>query len=366
MIPLVAPMITQSDQDYLRDRISDDLLSSDREVRLFEERFSSRLGVAGAVAVNSGTSALQLALLALGAVGGAEVVFPSYTCVALLNACHACGAVPVLVDNGFDVSRARFHLDLAEARSKISARTRAIIVPHMFGTVAEIGPYLGDVPVVEDFTLSLGALAVGGRTAGSLGTIGVCSLHESKMISCGRGGIVVSDDEVLLARVRRLADYDGLAPSWRLESTERTEGRYEPAYSFGMTSMQAALGNSQLSQFDLFLERRLALATRYTNRFELAGIDCPEVPGDGSNVFFRYLIAAPGRVERTLRSLSERGIEGGRGVYPPLHMLLGLGGDGFPGAARCAATLLSVPVHPSITDDEADYVAESFVQATER
>ncbi|MGO9903238.1 MAG: DegT/DnrJ/EryC1/StrS family aminotransferase [Solirubrobacteraceae bacterium] len=362
MIPLVRATVTEKDRSYLTQRLAAGLLEDDGEVRRFEEAFAQRVHAQGAVAVNSGTSALQLVLLALGVTPGDEVLIPSYTCVALLNAVAACGAAAVLVDNEYDVASARFHMSAADARRCMTSRTRAIIVSHMFGTVLDVDDFDVGLPVVEDFTLSLGALS-NGRPSGSLGTVGVCSSHQSKMLSTGRGGVVVADDEALLDRVRDLSDYEQALPTWRYEKLDGLRGQFAPAFSFGMAPMQAALGISQLGQLDDFIQRRVQLARRYTDRFRAAGLVCPEVEPDHSNVFFRYMLEVDHPVSAVLDTLRNAGIEGGRGVYPPLHVLLNLSDDGFPGACRCVSRLLSVPVHPSLSDDESEYVIDQVLAA---
>jgi perosamine synthetase len=361
VIPLVAPCITEEDRRYLTSRIAGDLLENDNEVARFENAFATNVGRAGGVAVNSGTSALQLALHAVGVRPSDEVVIPSYTCVALLNAVNHCGATAVFVDNEHDVRRAHYAVDPDATRRALTARTRAVIVSHMFGSIAHMDADLG-VPIIEDFTLSLGAVA-GGRPCGTFGEIGVCSLHESKMISTGRGGILVADDPVVLDEARRLADYDAAVPLWRFEQSASLAGQFTPAFSFAMTATQAALGMSQLSQLGSFIDRRLSLAARYTARFREAGIECPDVPDDRSNVFFRYLIQVSKPVRDVLSELRTAGIEAGRGVFPPLHVLVARADSDFPGASWCVDNLISVPVHPSLTDDQADYIAAAVISA---
>lgn len=359
MIRLVQPCITSSDLDYLQQRLRDGLLEDDCEVERFEQAFAAYVGVQQGLAVNSGTSALHIALHALGVGPGDEVILPSYTCVALLHAVHACGATPVLADNTLDVQKAHFTLRPEAIQDKLTSRTRAILVSHMFGTVMPLREADFGIPVLEDFTLSLGA-EIAGKRAGSFGNIAICSLHESKMISCGQGGIVVSDDAELMERARRFATYDAPMETWRTTAPDQLRGLYESAMSYRMGSQQAALGISQLRQLDGFIVRRQQLARRYTEAFEAAGIPCPTVPEDRSNVFFRYLIQVRPSVTAQIERLRATHIQAGRGVYPPLHYLLDLPDTDFPGATGCVNTLLSVPIHPSLTDADAAYILASL------
>jgi perosamine synthetase len=313
VIPLVAPCITGHDRGYIRQRLGNGLLDSEAEVRRFEEEFAEYVGCAGAVAVCSGTVALELALQVLD-VGVVSV--PTYSCVALRNASRRHAVT--YVDSRFDVKEAR-----------LTQLAQSTIVTHMFGRMTATD----FAPLIDDYTLSLGC-----ATPYGLSKIGVCSTHESKMISTGRGGVVFSNDEGLL---------------------EEVHGRAYHERGVGMSAMQAALGVSQLQQLDAFIERRRTLAHVYSERFIAAGIECPD-PECGS-VFFRYLIAVDDP-ETKVFDLLAYGIEAGRGVYPPLHQLAGIPDDRFPGATECVNRLLSVPCHPSITDDQAAYISQAVVE----
>jgi len=308
------------------------------------------------VAVSSGTAALHLALMALGIGPGDEVIIPSYTCVALAHAVHLCGATPVLADNQCSLQDYRFTPDEDQVRRARTKDSKAVIISHAFGSVADF-PWNGgcDLPVIEDFTLSLGARS-SGRAAGSLGTIGVASLNSAKMISAGQGGIVVSRDARLLERVRELCSFESRVVSWRQLAESELRGAYTRAVNYQMSGLQAALGLSQWRQLPKFIAQRLRLARRYTRALRRIGVQCPEVPRDGSNVFYRYMVSVPGRVTELIARLAERGIELGRGVYPPLHVLLGLPSACFPGARSCVEQLISVPLYPSLKSEEADYL----------
>ncbi len=349
VIPLVRATITQADRRHLRSFVTRRLgAAGDREIEVLEQEVTASLGVAGAVAVSSGTAALHLALMALGIGREAEVIMPSYTCVALLHAVHLCGARPVLIDNECCVRDCRFAPSAEQVRQRLTRSTKAVILPHMFGGLAKIPTDLG-VPVIEDFTLSLGA-RMNGRMAGSWGAIAIASLSESKMISAGQGGIVVSRDKHLVERVRELGASDRRIVSWRQMAPNQLRGAYAPAVNYQMSGLQAALGLSQWTQLPEFIERRIVLARRYTQAFQQWGMLCPDVPTDGSNVFYRYMIPVPGDVPELIARLAAKGIELGRGVFPPLHVLLGLPDKNFPGAMQCVNSLISVPLYPALRE----------------
>ncbi len=339
MIPLVAPCITRQDEQHLAACAYDGRAFDERTVREFEEAFAECVGARWAVAVNSGASALQLAIdvrhdiregRELGQYDSGLYEVPTLTCSALANAVSALGKKPALRDCAFDV------------RSAQMTQFGGWVTVHAFGRETI---NVGSPDSLDDLTLSLGA------DMNPPSKFGVCSTHASKMISTGRGGVIFgweSDgDSWLSEKVRRLAYYDS-TPNGTLG-----------AYSLGMSSMQAALGLSQLRQLDAFIARRREIAARYSEAFAAAGIECPDA--DCGSVFFRYLIAVtapPARVSQ----LKAHGIEAGRGVYPPLHRQLGLPDDDFPGATAAVNSLLSVPCHPSLTDVQVGYITEKVLE----
>lgn len=330
MIPLVAPTITRRDRDYIAGAVHNGLLDNERALRRFEEAFAERVGAAGAVAVCSGTAALTLALQQTpGGIEGRPILLPSYACSATLNAVYAddVDANVHLCDSTFDVPSAQMRQD--------ADRVGIFVTVHAFGRAT-----LTDANAdVEDWTLSLG------YDAPLAAPIGVCSTNASKMISTGRGGVVFSNDPALLAEIRSCAYYD------------RTANGTLGAYSLGMSALQAGLGLSQLDQLDTFIARRREIAAAYTAVFARHGIECPD-PDCGS-VFFRYLIAVTRDPAEVLLQLAQAGIEAGRGVYPPLHQQLGRPGQYFPGVTAAVNRLVSVPCHPSLTDQQVRYIADT-------
>lgn len=331
VIPLVAPTITTHDRGRLYDRIDAGLLDDEQEVALFEEAFAARVNCKHAVAVCSGTTALQLALTALDV---RLVSVPTYGCVALRNAAMAAGCGIRFVDSRYDVANAIMTQGLS---------THPQIVMHAFGNLTlDYSPG----PTIEDYTLSLGGIQT------LHGDVGVCSTHQSKMISTGRGGVVFGNDTALLERVRDLACYDNVNPA------------REGSQSLGMSPLQAALGLSQLSQLESFIARRRELAERYTESIR-GYFPKGDVPLISAGVFFRYLIRVKDPA-KMVAELGKRGIEAGRGVYPPLHRMIGQPDDRYPGAVESVNSLLSVPCYPALTDAEAEFIAEQVVDVCGR
>jgi dTDP-4-amino-4,6-dideoxygalactose transaminase len=285
----------------------------------------------GGVAVNSGTSALHLALLAVDVRPGSEVLLPAYCCAALLNAVALSGAVPVLVDSEPD----GFNLCTGEARRRLTGRTAAVVVAHMFGRPAPIDPFLDlGVPVIEDCAQSLGARE-GGQLTGSRGAVSFSSFYATKVITTGQGGLVATREPERLQRLRDLVEYDN-----------REE--WQPRFSYRMSELQAALGLWQLERLPAFLERRRCLAAYYDECFSAIGAG----ERDRGAICYRYVVRVPD-AEAAIEALQARGVDAKRPVYRPLHHYLG--GD-YPHAQAAHEHLVSLPLYPALNDGEAESV----------
>jgi len=355
-ISLTSPCLGEDDFQAMEHAVRRGAITEGSITRSFEEDFARFLGVAGAVATNSCTSALVLALAALDIGPGDEVALPSYTCLALLNSVVQNGAAPRLADNGFDVPAMDYNVTAESLKRVLTPRTRAIILPHMFGTPADIEPILNlGPPVIEDITLSLGAV-YRDKPVGAWGEISVCSFHASKMIACGEGGILASKNPALSARARYLNGWANEQAADRL--SDHVES-FRLRYNFHLTDVAAALGRSQLEKLPAFITRRRALARQYTARLAcVEGLSVPEVT-QSLNVFHRYLVGvAQKTVVSRIERFAEAGVEAGRGVYPPLHRFLAQPGDEYPGAEQATRTLISIPIYPSLTEQQVEYLMQ--------
>jgi len=312
------------------------------EVTAFEHELAARVGTEGAAAVSSGSAALELALRALDVGVGDEVIIPTYVCDALHHAVCRTGATPVLAD----ADPSTCSLSAADARARLTARTRCVIVPHAFGLAADVASFLAlGVPVIEDCAQTLGA-RLDGHPVGSLGTLAVCSFYATKLLTTGEGG-AVAGPEALVARVRDLRDYDE-----REDLTPRVNAK--------LTDLAAALGRSQLVRFDAFVARRRAIAARY--RARLAGAPCALPPEVGPrHVFHRFVVEIERAPEAVQAALAARGVAARRPVFRPAHRALRLGG--FPEADRLWQRALSIPCYPTLRDGEVDAVATALREA---
>ncbi|MDR5708526.1 MAG: DegT/DnrJ/EryC1/StrS family aminotransferase [Armatimonadota bacterium] len=336
VVPHSRPTLDKADIRAVTGVLRSGQIAQGEVTRRFERAVARFVGVQDGVATSSGTAALHLALLALGVGPGDEVILPSYTCVALLQAVRYVGAIPKLVDLEPD----GYNLSVEEVRRRITRRTRALLVPHMFGTPADIEALCGlGVPVVEDVAQALGA-TVRDRSVGSFGDVAVCSFYATKVITTGEGGMVLSSSELLLRRVRELRDYDG-------------RRRLQTRFNYKLTDFQAALGLSQLRKLPELLNRRRELAAQYTERVRTLGLRPPEARPGSASIYYRYVVAVPDAA-RARDGLQGYGVETSPPVLWPLHRYLLL--SGFPRTEQAYRTALSVPLYPSLQQEEVDRI----------
>ncbi len=313
-------------------------LASGPEVETFEQEVAAVTGTVGGVAVNSGSAALHLALLALGVGQGDHVLVPSYGCAALLHAVSYTGARTAMAD----VDPATGLVTPTTARKALTARTRSAIVPHLLGRLAPVREMAAlGLRVVEDCAMAFGTRS-GRRPLGSLGDVAILSFYATKLLATGQGGMLVSRDRRLLASARDLVRYD-----------ERET--YKVRYNYPLSDLAAAVGRVQLRRLPRFLARRRALATRYERAF--AGLrGASFVPHGPSDACYRFVLSVPRGREALFRALGRRGIEAKPPVYRPLHRYLGLPAAAFPGAEACGRSFASLPIYPSLTDEDQDRV----------
>jgi dTDP-4-amino-4,6-dideoxygalactose transaminase len=333
MIPHSRPSLDEADIRAATDVLRSGRVAQGPVVEEFERCMAAFMRLSGGVAVSSGTAALEVSLRVLGVGPGSEVILPSYVCAAPWIAVQRVGATACLVD----VDPETYTIDPAAAKRALTAKTRAIIVPHLFGLPAALTDLerLG-VPLIEDCAQTLGAEEAG-RGVGSVGLLTVCSFYATKLLCTGEGGMVLSCDARLLERARALRQYD--------ESPTMESG----AANFKLTDLQAAIGLSQLERLPLLLTRRLALARAYRRAAEAGGLAPPLVPAGRTHVYYRFVVRVSEPNGFAAR-LQQAGIQCRRPVFRSLHRYAGL--DGFPGAEEAERNAISVPLYPSLTDDE--------------
>lgn len=355
MIRIAQPQIGEEEEQAVLAALRSGRLAHGPRVAEFEAAFAAYLGARHAIAVSSGTAALVVALTAHGIGEGDEVIVPAFTFAASANAVLLAGARPVLADIEADY----YTLDPERAEAAVTPRTRALLPVHLYGHPCDLTALRGlaearGLLVIEDACQAIGA-TWRGSAVGSSGT--ACfSFYATKSITTGEGGMIVTDDDDVAARARALRN-QGEEERY---VTELLSGNYR------MTEIAAALGNVQLGKLDGWNARRRENAARLNER--LAGVETPQEHANALHVYQQYTVRVPdGRRDAVRQHLSGHDIESvayyERCLHQqPLYRELGIGGS-FPEAERAAGEVLSLPVHPALTDEELETVAAQVTAA---
>lgn len=349
-IPHSRPTLGEPEAAAAAEAVRSGFVGSGERVAHFESAVSAYMGHSRGVATSSGTAALQLALLASGIRGGDEVVIPAFVCRAVLNAVKNVGAVPVLAD----IDAADLTMSTSDLERRITGKCRAIICVHMFGapaniqSVMEIADHHGGIAVIEDAASSLGA-TLRGSPVGSFAGVAVVSFASTKMITTGQGGMVCTDDAFLLARIRSFMDYD-------CDSIAKTDA----AFNYQMTDVQAAIGLVQLGQLPQFLKRRRDIAAEYAE--SLSGLRVRTIVADieATASHYRFIVDAGDEATSMQDFLRERGIAARTGIAHFLYDYLLLDAKQFPVAESLRNRLVSVPIYPSLTDDDVSRICDAL------
>ena len=325
----------------------------------FEREFAAWCGVEHAVAVSSGTAALHLLMLAHGIGPGDEVITSPFTFVASANAALFVGARPVFVD----IEPATYCLDPAKVEAAITDKTRALMPIDLYGHPAAI-PELRDIAdrhglvLIEDACQAHGA-AIDGRKAGALGVSASFSFYPTKNMTTAEGGMVTTGDAKVAEKVGVL----------RQHGAGRRYHHDLLGYNFRMTDIAAAIGRAQLAKLDRFNQRRRRNASVLDEA--LAGIDGVVTPTERRgyhHVYHQYTVRVAGDRDRFQAVLSDLGV--GSAIHyevpvhrQPLYRDLGYGDVSMPEAERAAAQVVSLPVHPALTDGDLDRIVEAVRKA---
>lgn len=332
IIPHSRPTIDQEEVKAVTAVLQSGQLAQGEQVLNFEKALASLIGVGGAVAVSSGTAALHLALLALEIGENDEVVIPSFVCPALLNAIRYVRAVPALAD----INRETFNIDVHDLKRRLTGKTKAVIVPHMFGMPSDIREIVDlGIPVIEDCAQSLGSRYEVAPT-GSFGVLSVFSFFATKVICTGEGGMIAANDLQLLEKIRDLRDYD-----------EKDDGRLR--YNYKLTDLQAVLGLAQLRKLPALIGRRRVIAGQYDEAFREYPLSVPVRPPNREHIYYRYVIRTE-RLAGLLGAGGDAGISYRRPVFKPLHHYLGMAG--YPETDAAFLRAVSLPIYPSLSDRE--------------
>ena len=347
MIPIARPQMGEEEKERVWEAMSSGSLAQGPRVKQLEEEFAAFVGADHAVATSSGTTALHLALLGHGIGDGDEVITVPFTFIASANRIVYTGARPVFVD----IDERDFTMDVSQVEAAITPRTKAIMPVSLYGQPADM-PAIDEIAqrhglaVIEDAAQAHGA-AVGDRKSGTWGA-GAFSFYPTKNMTTGEGGMITTRDGAYAERVRLLREH-GMKVRYHHDIV---------GYNFRMTDIAAAIGLAQLPKLPGYNERRRAIAARYDA--ELKGVITPYVRSGVTHVYHQYTIRVHER-DAFAEKLKERGV-GSAIYYPiPVHrqkpfVAMGYGDQSFPVTDRLTELVVSIPVHPSLSDDEVSTV----------
>ena len=368
-LPFHRATIEEAEINAVLDVLRSGWLTTGPRAREFETAFARYVGASQAVAVNSCTAALHLALAAIGIGEDDEVIVPTMTFAASGEVVLYLKARPVLVDCDAD----SFHIDPEGIERAITSRTRAILPVHYAGQACDMDAILEiarrhGLRVIEDAAHALPS-RYAGRMVGTLGDITCFSFYATKTLTTGEGGMVTTENEEYADRMRILSLHGISRDAWKRYTAEGT-WRYdilEAGFKYNLTDIQAALGLAQLARCDAMRDARAAIAARYNEALtSLEAFETPSVPPNVEHAWHLYVVrvnAAALRInrDRVIEELKERGI--GTSVhFIPLHLHslyqrhLGYQAGDFPNAERQFERAISLPIYPAMTNADAERV----------
>lgn len=358
--PVSKPWLGERSHTLLRQTLDQNQLTMGPGVEDFEQHFARVIRSRYAVATTSGTTALHLALVALGIGPGHEVIVPDISFVATANAVHYVGAKPIFVD----IDRDTWCMDPEEVAKKMGRRTRAIIPVHLYGMPANMQALRqlaldahSQVFLVEDAAEGLGGLTSDTNLLGSQSDAGVFSFYANKVMTTGEGGMIVTNDEVAATRMRFL------------RGQAHTSTRYfhsEIGFNYRMTDLQAAIGRGQLEDLGTMVLERQHIMLRYRNNLsQVASLRLPRVPKGASQAPWLFTLILPeGKRDKVTGYLIQQGIET-RPAFVPMHrMPMYHGSDtSFPESTLLGTRGISLPTYVGLTLDQVDEICHHLVVA---
>ncbi len=354
MIPHNKPTIGAEEIKAAADCIGNLELTMGTKVKEFEKAFTKYIGV-NSVATSSGTSALHLALIATGISKNDEVIIPSYTCIAVALPVLYQQAKPILADVNDD-----YNISVEDIKRKITDKTKAVIVPHMFGYPADLKEIKElceeyNLYLVEDCAQAIGAL-YNGKKVGTIGDISIFSFYATKMMTTIQGGMVCTNNSDWIQIIKDLRYHD------QCRSLEDTDMRIK--YSYMMSDIGAAMGIVQLKRLGYFIRRRREIASIYREKLNDKIIMHPQESEEKKHVYSRYVVRTPYNPSTIIEKMREYNVTCERMYVPPLHrrtLIMKFNSNArFPKTDAILNSAISLPIYPSLSDEEAEYVVDAF------
>lgn len=362
MIPVNTPLLAGNEKKYLLECIETGWISSEGPfIRQFEEQFAARVERRHGIAVCNGTAAIDATIDALGLGSGDEVIVPAFTIISCLNQIVRAGATPVLVDS----DPLTWNMDASQVAHKITPRTKAIMVVHIYGLPVDLDPILAlarkhGLTVIED-AAEMHGQTYKGRPCGSFGDVSIFSFYPNKHVTTGEGGMIVTSDDRLADTCRSLRNL--------CFQPEKRFVHERLGWNLRMTNMQAAIGVAQLEALDGFVERKRRMGARYTAALSsLGSLQLPLAQTDyAENIYWVFGVVlreqAGMNAEEAMRKLAAKGV-GTRPFFCPMHQQpvlrrLGLFDDeSYPVAERLYSHGFYIPSGLGLSEDDQDRVCD--------
>lgn len=358
-IPVYKPCLGDLERQYLLECFDSGWISSQGDfINRFEAHFRTITQAPHALSTSNGTVALHLALVALGLTEGDEVIVPTLTYVASVNAIALVGATPVFVDSDI----ATWQLDPFAVEARVGPRTRAILAVHLYGHPAEL-KHLSNIAqrhnlfLIEDCAEAFGTLYQG-EHVGLYGDIGTFSFFGNKTITTGEGGMVTT-------RCSKIADEIQLLKSQYM-SPHKRYWHEKLGFNYRLTNIQAAIGLAQLERADSILHQKRTVADWYQKYLPLDKVTMHEPVGDVLHSYWMISITLPSSHSRDTiaEELSARGVETRPVFYPvhtmPMHSHWPSSAESYPVAQRLAQHSLNMPSWPDLTEDQVVYICDTL------
>ena len=365
MIPVNTPLLSGNELKYVTECIETGWISSEGSfVTRFENEFAEYVNRSHGIAVANGSAALDIAVKALGLGKGDEVIMPTFTIISPAQSVVTAGAMPVLVDS----DPITWNMDVSQIEAKITPKTKAIVVVHIYGLPVDMDPVLAlcqkyNLKLIED-AAEMHGQTYKGRMCGSFGDISIFSFYPNKHITTGEGGMLVCNDEALAEQCRKLRNL-------AFEPKGRRFIHHELGWNYRMTNLQAALGVAQLEKMEFHIERKRAIGQQYRQGLkEIKGFQLPLENTDyAQNIYWVFGLVADSesQQEAMVKKLGDAKI-GTRPFFwcmheQPVFKKMGLfENESYPVAEKLARNGFYIPSGLGLSDEEITTVCEVILK----